>query len=431
VIADRPAPAQLEKAAPRRTARTVLVRTVVALLVVLGVCASSRVIWVATVPVGPEVRREQVTYLQRELADGAAERMQESFPEGFFFSHALTGLAAAGPARPGDAKALAAVRSALRAVQSPAGTARFLGQSRPENGVFWAGWSLLLAVEQARLSGLEADRQDVRDRATRILTALNADADGFLESYPGQSWPVDNMTAVAALARADALVSVPGVAAAVTAWPSRIAGVRDRATGLLPHKLGADGTVVEGPRGSSQALLLSFEPDVDPALAAQDYRRFVSTFVVRRIGLVGVREFPAGTKGDPDQDSGPLLLGVSASASAVALAAALRQRDGRLADGLNAEAELFGLPITWDGGRRYGLGTLPVGDAFLAWTRSQSASVSPAGSRPSPRPLWLLWGTLPLLPGALALALLIGARRRRHSGRGSSAPEPPLGAKPS
>jgi hypothetical protein len=387
----------------------------VVLLVVLGLCGSSRVLWVTTRGVGPQVREHQLNYLQQALDHGAAEDMQESFPEGFFFTQALIGLAAAQPARPGDAKALAAVRQAVGAVQSPAGTAPFEGQDRPVNGVFWAGWSLLLAVEQARLSGVAADQQPVRAGATAIKDALASDPDGFLDSYPGKAWPVDNMVAVAALARADALIGVPGAAAVVSAWPARTAGLRDRATGLLPHQLSADGAgPAEGPRGSSQALLLAFEPEVDPALAARDYRQFVATFVVRRLGFIGVREYPADAPGEADTDSGPLLLDVSASASAVALAAAARQQDRRLSRSLNAEAELLGLPVSWDGKRRYGGGQLPIGDAFLVWARSQSPSPGPAGSVASPQPLWLLWGALPLLPGASALAVLVRRRRREQ-----------------
>ncbi len=400
--------------APRRRAAAILSYSVVLLLVVGGVCGSLRVAWVATMDVGPQLREEQVKYLQRALSDGAAERMQIAFPEGFFFTHALIGLATAQPAKPGDAHALAAVRRALDAVESPAGIGRFGGQSRPRNGVFWAGWSLLLAVEQARLSTDTADRQEVFDRAVDIRDALKGDPDGFLESYPGKAWPVDNMAAVAALARANALVTVPGAAAVVSAWPARIAGVRDPATGLLPHKLGPDGSVVEGPRGSSQALLLAFESDVDPNLAARDYRGFVRTFVVRRFGLVGVREFPAGAPGTADTDSGPLLSGVSASASAVALAAASRQRDAEFSQTLNAEAELLGLPLSWGGARRYGFGKLPVGDAFLAWARSQNPATISTGSIEGPRPLWPIWIVVPLLPGAIAAGLLIGIRKRRH-----------------
>jgi hypothetical protein len=396
----------------QRSAGRLVASGAVVLLIVLGVFGSSRLLWVATKDVGPQVREQQVAYLEQALEHGAAEDMQGLFPEGYFFTHALVGLAAAQPARPGDAKALAAVQAAVVAVQSPAGTAPFAGQDQPVNGVFWAGWSLLLAVEQARLSGLAVDEELVRTRATALTKALKSDRDGLLESYPGKVWPVDNMVAVAAVARADALVRVPGAAAVVSAWPARIAGFRDAATGLLPHQLGADGSASEGPRGSSQALLLAFEPDVDPARAARDYRQFVSTFVVRRLGFVGIREYPEGTPGEADTDSGPLLLGVSASASAVALAAAARQQDPHLSRSLDAEAELFGLPVTWGGKRRYGAGQLPIGDAFLVWARSQSPSPAPTGGIESPRPLWLIWGVLPLLPGALGLALLLRHRRR-------------------
>jgi hypothetical protein len=226
------------------------------------------------------------------------------------------------------------------------------------------------------------------------------------------------MVAVAALARADALVGVPRAAVLVAGWPARIAALRDRATGLLPHQLNADGSV-EGPRGSSQALLLAFEPDVSRELAARDYRQFVDTFVVRRLGLVGVREYPAKAPGAADTDSGPLLLGVSASASAVALAAAARQGDQQLVDGLNAEAELLGVPVTRNDQRRYGLGRLPIGDAFLVWARSQppTTSLPSAPGSSSPEPFWPLWVLLPLLPGALALGLLpaVQARERRST----------------
>ena len=386
------------------------------LLIVLGLCGTSRLLWVANTDVGPRVREAQLAFLRQALDHGAAEQMQGSFPEGFFFTHALVGLAAAQPARPGDPKALAAVRRALAEVQTPAGTAPFVGQEQPVNGVFWAGWTLLLAVEQARLSSTAADQQQVRTRATELQNALKSDPDGFLDSYPGKAWPVDNMVAVAALARADALLQVPGTAAIVSAWPARIAALRDAATGLLPHQLSSDGSAPEGPRGSSQALLLAFEPEVDPARAAQDYRQFVNTFVVRRFGFVGVREYPEDSPGEADTDSGPLLLGVSASASAVALAAADRQRDDKLAEALNFEAELFGLPVSWDGKRRYGGGKLPIGDAFLVWARSQTPSSAPTGSIDSPGPLWLPWAILPLLPGTLAAALLIRSRARRSTG---------------
>jgi hypothetical protein len=135
---------------------------------------------------------------------------------------------------------------------------------------------LALAVEVARLSGAPEDRADVARRATGIADALAADPDGFPESYPGQVWPCDTVVPVAALARAQAVAPDPAVAAQVSGWTARTAGARDPATGLLPHRLAADGTVLTGPRGSSPALMQAFLPDIDPGAAAADYRRFLA-----------------------------------------------------------------------------------------------------------------------------------------------------------
>jgi hypothetical protein len=88
---------------------------------------------------------------------------------------------------------------------------------------------------------------------------------------------------------------------------------------------------------------------------------FSRLVVVRRLGLVGVREFPVGSAGQGDVDSGPLLLGVSLSASTVTLAAARARGDTALADSLDSEAELYGVPAQWAGPRRYAFDVLPVG----------------------------------------------------------------------
>lgn len=373
--------------------------------VVLSLLSGAQVAWVAAVPTGDDVRTEQVRFLESALAGGAGPDMQALFPEGYFFTHVLTGLAAAQPAAPGDADALRLARTTLAALDSPAGRAPFPATATPEFGVFHAGWSLALAVEVARLSGAPDDRADVARRATGIADALAADQDGFLEAYPGQVWPCDTVVAVAALARAQAVAPDPRVGALVADWPARAAVVRDPATGLLPHRLDADGSVLEGPRASSQALMQAFLPDIDPGGAAADYRRFVAAFVVREGGLVGVREYPVGTEGEGDVDSGPLVAGVSLSASAVTLGAAHRQGDTALAGALDAEAELLALPVPWFDGRRYGLGLLPVADAFLAWARAQPPASTGTGPTGVPGWLWPLWLLVALLPAVVLLAL--------------------------
>jgi hypothetical protein len=97
----------------------------------------------------------------------------------------------------------------------------------------------------------------------------------------------------------------------------------------------------------------------------------------------------------------------------VTLAAARAVGDGTLAQDLSREAELLGLPISWRGERRYALGALPVGDAFLAWARTRpAAEPAPTESDAGPgRPWWPVLGLPFLLP--LAALIAIGRRGRR------------------
>lgn len=143
--------------------------------------------------------------------------------------------------------------------------------------------------------------------------------------------------------------------------------------------------------------MLAFLPDVDPGVAARDWARFSRLFVDRQLGLCGVREFPTGQDRAGDIDSGPLVRGISLSASAVALAGARRAGDLSLATVLDQQAEVLGLPLDVAGTRRYALGLLPIGDAFLGWARTQPVPASPGiPTHPDPserpEPAWWAWG---------------------------------------
>lgn len=338
--------------------------------------------------------------------------MQALFPEGGLFTIVLTGLATTAPYEP-DA-------------DGPQGREPFPPDADPPNGVFHSGWTLLLAVEVARLSGTRADRVAVLERAAAVRDALGRSETGLLEAYPGESWPCDTVVAVAALQRADDLVGVPGVASTTARWLRQMDRLRDPATGLLPHHTTPEGQTLAGPRGSSQALIQAFWPDVQPPGTGRtdaDWSRFRDAFVERRLGMIGVREYPRGQDGPGDIDSGPLLLGLSASASVVTLAAARAHGDVGLAHDLDRGVELVAAGWTWDGRRRYAAGRLPVGDAFLAWARS--APEGPSSARaPSaaPRARWVVPLAILAVPGGLAGALLSAGplARRRYARRSTS-----------
>jgi hypothetical protein len=114
---------------------------------------------------------------------------------------------------------------------------------------------------------------------------------------------------------------------------------------------------------------------------------------------------------------------VSLSATVVTIGAAQVQGDRTLAGALGDYGELAGVPVwTWST-KRYTLGVLPIGDAFLAWSKSARPwVVQQPGPPPSAVPVW--WrAPLVLLLESLALVLWLPVlpRRRYPGGRTSSA----------
>ncbi|MDG4829073.1 hypothetical protein O7627_07100 [Solwaraspora sp. WMMD1047] len=380
--------------------------------------------------------RRQLAFLRAELAGGAGERAQELFPEGYFFSYALYGLSwvELGRRDPGQrAAALEQARWAVRALESPAGRAPFHADLTPAYGVFYSGWLTWLRGgvlslqpvpdrDAAELRRFEAD-------AVALGAAFDAAGTPFLAAYPEQAWPVDSTVAMAALRLHDALLP-PRFTGTVQRW---LVDVRDRldpATGLLPHRVEpSTGTPAEVARGTSQSIIHRFLPEVDAAFAHEQYLRFRDRFVVSPLGLgPAVREYPVGTDGPADVDSGPLLLGVSLSATVVTLGAAQVHGDHRLAGALANYGEFVGFPVDTPRTRRYALGLLPIGDTFLAWSKTARPWLATPPAPPAERS-WT-W-RLPLLAVLLSIALLPWLpssvrwlrRRRARANRPAVGPE--------
>ena len=224
--------------------------------------------------VGPDVL-PQLRFVREALDAGAGEQMQGFFPEGYFFSHALYGLAWAdvGLRQPDGAplrvQALTEARRALAALDSPAGRAPFASSLNPPYGVFYVGWT-------SRLRGAVLRLQPAEGRDPAELARFAADCDAlaqafaaspspFLAAYPGQAWPVDSTVAVAALRLHDTILP-PRYTATIAAWLTAAQARLDPATGLLPHRADlTTGQPLEGARGSSLSVMMRFLPEIDPA----------------------------------------------------------------------------------------------------------------------------------------------------------------------
>ncbi|MEV6595652.1 hypothetical protein AB0M36_02185 [Actinoplanes sp. NPDC051346] len=357
--------------------------------------------------------RRQLTFLRSALDDGAADDAQRLFPEGYFFLHALYGLT---QVELGDEQE---ARWALERLESPAGRAPFSAGLTPAYGVFYQGWTNWLRGGILSMRPDPALRERFEASSAALAAAFDAAPTPYLVAYPDQAWPVDSTVAIASLRLHDKLLP-PRYAATVTRWLDGVRSRLDPVTALMPHAVdpvtGAPASVA---RGTSQSMIQRFLVDIDPAFAREQYLRFRSTFVTRPLWLgPAVLEFPPGVDGAGDVDSGPLILGVSLSATAVTLGAARAQGDTGLAGALSDYGELAGVPVSTPWSKRYALGLLPIGDAFLAWSKTARPWVS--APQPSPAPaLTRLW-RLPLL-GVLALAVLLAwlpvARAAAAAGR--------------
>jgi hypothetical protein len=340
----------------------------------------------------------QLAHLRPGL-EARADAMQELFPEGRVFTLALYGLAwvdvGRGTRDPAlRARALAEARHALALAQAPRSREVFELAGGLPYGMFYEGWTAHLRAGTHHLAGGDAAR-DTAFRATcqRLDTAFRSGGP-FLDSYVGMAWPADNAVGAAALRSCGTLLDARYTRTA-RAWLRAALRRAYPATGLLPHAAWSP-----QPRGESAALAIRFVHEIDPAAAAAQYAAMQRTFATRFAGLLpALREYPPGVRGKGDVDSGPVILGVSAPASVVGIAAARMTGHHRAAADLRASPEVLGVPLQWRGRRSYAFGKLPVGDAFLAWVSMVRPWNVPASAPSATTPfrgwrvIWCgLWG---------------------------------------
>lgn len=165
----------------------------------------------------------------------------------------------------------------------------------------------------------------------------------WLETYPGEIYPVDNLAALASIALYDA--ALQREPAEARRWLARWAEASlDPATGLVVQAVDATGRPVDAARGSGSALSAYFASFADLELARRIDRAVGEQLYREVLGFGVVREYPAGVSGRGDIDSGPLVFGFSISASGFGFAGARLFGDSRRFAGLYRTYHLFGAP---------------------------------------------------------------------------------------
>lgn len=370
----------------------------------------------------------QLRFVREAIDDGAAQRMQTIYPEGFFFLHTVYGLAWAELALSSTdptlrEPALRESRRALQAIESPEGTRVFPPDIAPRLGVAYLGWTNCLRGRILQLQG-------AKDRDTAIWARFEADLaelamvydtapSPFQQSYARMSWPGDNAVPMAAFRLHDKLAGTPTYGALVDRWVAKVKTRLEPATGMPPFEMSfPSDTIVRSTRGGGQTMMLRFLAEVDPEFAKSQYMKLREVFYARRVGLPLVREYPVGAEGEPDYDSGPVVWGIGASATIVSLGTARAFGDTAWAEALEQTIDFYGEPYEKGGRRVYALGLMPVADAFLAWSKVALPDPLLVQTRPSMVGMFWCWPIHLVSLGLAALSWLpwlLLKRRRKHA----------------
>ncbi len=326
---------------------------------------------------------KQLNFLENELKnENLGIRMQQIYPEGFVFIHALYGLTwtevamSANPGSPLYDHSLSEAIYAYNEINSEYGRSVFEKGLNPEYGMYYRGWenfllSQILKVQPDRDSNLTIS---YKQNCLEISNAIQACRSPYPESYPNAAWPADAFVAVASLKQYDELFGA-NYETIIHIWVDRVKKKLNAGNPMIPHSVDAiTGDQREIARGSSSSLILIFLADIDPVFASNQFKLFSSSFQLTRFGLPAIMEYPNGHSGKGDIDSGPVIMDIGLAATIVSVGTFKKFGEKRAAEKLSASVESFGFPICCKNSKRYLFGSLPIADAFIAWTRMQEVN---------------------------------------------------------
>lgn len=322
----------------------------------------------------------QLNYLKAQLKMGAGEQMQDIFPEGLMFMYALYGLTwadwlvAAPVTSEQFRQGIAEIDWTLLQMRSEQAKSIFPKGLPLEYGAFYTGWSnYLLGKKLALLASTQRDSSEVREFqevCEKIYQAYQNQDVVFLESYQGAIWQADNVVCIASLALHDRTFT-PKYQNFLQSWIGKVKLHLDPKTGLIPHSArSVSGTMGEGARGSSQNLMLNFLPEIDTSFAKSQFAKYRKHFLDSRFFLPAIREYPKGTEGEGDIDSGLIIYDIGAAASIVGIRAFAQNGDIQTAWQIRNGIEAFGFALDSKEQKYYLFGLLPIADAFIAWANA-------------------------------------------------------------
>jgi hypothetical protein len=233
------------------------------------------------------------------------------------------------------------------------------------NGHAYLGYTNL-ALSMLRLHQPNNRFAQVNDELTAALVRrLAASPYGIIETYPREAYPPDLAAVISSIGLYDRATGSNHQALLTSLKNQFRRRFIDSKTGLVFQAVNASsGKPVDRPRASGTALSAYFFSFFDPTMAKTIFQSLANKQKVSVMGLSGIREYPVGEEGKEDIDSGPLMWGLSPSATAFSVGGARIIGDQALYQDLYRTIKLAGgSPL----GEMNGVSLLesPLGNAIL------------------------------------------------------------------
>jgi|GEM_PF-1171136 len=162
-------------------------------------------------------------------------------------------------------------------------------------------------------------------------------------------WPADQTATLASLRRFDRAHGTDFAVEPAARWIRFVlASAFDGALALPWSEATGHAGHARLPRGCALTFSTIYLHELDDALARRWWAAVKRHYFVDRGPAVGFREWPPGVDVRGDADSGPIVAGVGAAATAFGLPAARIMGDGMLAERLSATASMFELAARFD-----------------------------------------------------------------------------------
>lgn len=221
-----------------------------------------------------------------------------------------------------------------------------------------------LALSMLRLVHPETRFARIHDDLTEALAKrLSESPHALFETYPGEAYPADISMVAGSIALHDCATGAPE-RPWWNDWKRKFSSWIHPASGLAFQSGAADtGRPLGPPRASGTALVAFATSFVDKRLSKKLYEA-LARGQAEFLGYGGIREYAPGFEGAGDIDSGPVVLGVSVSATGFALSSAKLHGDSFLFTNLYRTADLWGVPMFRSSGKRF-LSGGPLGNAIL------------------------------------------------------------------